>query len=53
MVKSVNSLAPSDQETAPESSVETEICNDSIDFGTEHEKTKESFCDGKKCKWRC
>ena len=47
MVKSVNSLAPSDLETAPESLVETEIHNDSIDFSMEHEKTKESFSDGK------
>ena len=47
-VKSVNSLAPSDLETAPESPVATEIHNDSIDFSTEHEKTKESFSDGKK-----
>ena len=37
-VKSVNLLAPSDLETAPESSVETGICNDSIDFSIEHEK---------------
>ena len=46
-MKSVNSLAPSDLETAQESPVETEICYDSIDFSTEHEKTKESFIDGK------
>ena len=53
-VISVNSLAPSDLETAPESSVDTEIHNNSIDFSTEHERTKESFSDGKKkCKWRC
>ena len=47
-MKSVNSLAPSDLEIAPESSVETEIRNDSIDFSMKHEKTKESFSDGKK-----
>ena len=49
-MKSVNSLAPSDLETAPESSVETEteIHNNSIDLSTEHEKTKESFSDGEK-----
>ena len=47
-VKSVNSLAPSNLETAPESSVEIEIHNNSIDFSTEHEKTKESFSDGEK-----
>ena len=47
-MKSVNSLAPSDLETAPESSVETKIHNDSIDFSTEHEKTKESFSDGER-----
>ena len=47
-VKSVNSLAVSDLETAPESSLESEIRNDSIDLCTEHEKTKESFSDGKK-----
>ena len=47
-VKSVNSLAVSDLETAPGSSLESEIRNDSIDLCTEHEKTKESFSDGKK-----
>ena len=49
-MKSVNSLAPSNLETAPESSVETEtdIHNDSIDFSMGHEKTKESFSDGGK-----
>ena len=47
-VKGVNSLPPSDLETAPESSVETDIRNNSIDFSTEHEKIKEPFCDGEK-----
>ena len=42
-MKSVNSLAPSDIETAAESSVETEVCNDSIDLST-----KKYFSDGKK-----
>ena len=46
-VKSVISLAPSDLEAAPESSVETEICNDSIDFSmdscSEGEKKKDIF----------
>ena len=36
----------SDLEMAPESSVESETHNDSIEFTTEHEKTKESFSDG-------
>ena len=47
-VKSVNSLAVSDLKTAPESSLESEIHNDSIDLSTEHKKTKESFSDGEK-----
>ena len=42
-MKSVNSLAPSDMDTAPESSIETEICNDSIGLST-----KESLSDGEK-----
>ena len=41
-------MAPehSDLEMAPESSVESETCNNSIEFTTEHEKTKEYFNDG-------
>ena len=42
-MKSVNSLVPSDVDIVPESSIETEICNDSIDLST-----KESLSDGEK-----